>query len=533
MSMHTSHVSRSCHGCCHALDRRQFLHRCGATAAAATGSLTPLAGQANEAQSDEKVRVATVFLSNINIREIWPYPEFDTESRRREILSRLRADCPKIDFVPVSVEQPQDVQRAVALKSSVDGYLIYTMTLDWNHRPALVDIAQVGKPTLVVDEFLGGSGVFLTGYSELCSRGIPAGGVSTTRLDDLVTVARLFERVRQPGMTPAAFAEQCERKYRQTFSAVETSEVAQDSLVPNDIGNCVDRFRKSRFLIVGRGRHGQEQEFLGTKGCYVDFAELQELYNEVDTDEAAEWAGRWTTQAIDLKPGDYVGASQPTPEAIHDAAGVYLATLKLLERYGTDAVTMNCLGGFAAGKLPAYPCLGFMQILNDGGLGVCEAMPDDTLSMLMAQILTERPGFVSDPALDTSQNQIVYAHCVGTTKVFGPEGAANGYRIRTLHNRDPRGACSESFMPSGYMTTTFRTNAGRKQLIIHQAKAVGTLDSERGCRTKLVAEVCGDIGKLFDQWNQFGWHRVTVYGDIKEPLAEFGRALGLEIIEEA
>jgi len=26
---------------------------------------------------------------------------------------------------------------------------------------------------------------------------------------------------------------------------------------------------------------------------------------------------------------------------------------------------------------------------------------------------------------------------------------------------------------------------------------------------------------------------VTVYGDVKEPLAEFGKALGLEIIEEA
>ena len=74
-------------------------------------------------------------------------------------------------------------------------------------------------------------------------------------------------------------------------------------------------------------------------------------------------------------------------------------------------MTMNCLGGFAAGKLASYPCLGFMQMLDDGGQGVCEAMPDDTVSMLMARILTGRPGFVSDPALDTSKNQIVYAHC--------------------------------------------------------------------------------------------------------------------------
>jgi hypothetical protein len=88
-------------------------------------------------------------------------------------------------------------------------------------------------------------------------------------------------------------------------------------------------------------------------------------------------------------------------------------------------------------------------------------------------------------------------------------------------------------LPAGHMTTTFRTNVRRKQLIIHQAKAMGPLDTERGCRTKLVAEVCGDIGKLFDQWDQFGWHRVTVYGDVAEPLAEFGKALGLEVVQEA
>ena len=151
--------------------------------------------------------------------------------------------------------------------------------------------------------------------------------------------------------------------------------------------------------------------------------------------------------------------------------------------------------------------------------------------MLMARLLTGRPGFVSDPAIDTSQNRIVYSHCVGPTKVFGPGGEQNDFCIRTSHARV--GAVVESLMPAGYMTTTFRTNVARKQMIVHQAKSLGPLASEKGCRTKLIGEVHGDVGKLFDQWNQFGWHRVTVYGDLKEPLAEFGRALGLKVIEEA
>jgi hypothetical protein len=168
-------------------------------------------------------------------------------------------------------------------------------------------------------------------------------------------------------------------------------------------------------------------------------------------------------------------------------------------------------------------------------LGVCEAIPDDTLSMLMARILTGRPGYVSDPALDTSKNRIVYAHCVGPTKVFGPNRSTNDYRIMLLHNRDPRGACARSLMPSGYMTTSFRTDFARKMMVIHQAKSVGNLNSDRGCRTQLIGEVRGDIGKMFDQWagNRLNWHRVTVFGDVKEPLVEFGKALGLKVIEEA
>jgi L-fucose isomerase-like protein len=468
----------------------------------------------------------------MNTREIWPYPDFDTKARQREVLALLRKGCPKIEFIPLTVENAADMQKVTALKSKVDGYFIYTMTLDWNHRGQVVDIAALGKPTVVADEFLGGSGVFLTAYGALHDRKIPAVAVSTTRLSDLVPVVQQFGNTRRRGATLARFAHHCRQIYRTSFQKEGTLKCADDPVPLTDITKCVERLRQSSFLIIGRGRAGQEQDFLGVKGRYVDFDELQSYYEKIDRDEAAEWAKRWSKQADDLPAADYVEPSRPIPGAIQKAGGVYLAMLKLLKKYNTDSVTMNCLGGFAAGKLPAYPCLGFMQLLNDGGQGVCEAMPDDTISMLMARILTGRPGFVSDPALDTSKNQVVYAHCVGTTKVFGSEGKSNDYRIRTLHNRDPRGACAESFMPPGYMTTTFRTNVGRKKMVIHQAKAIGTLDSEKGCRTKLIAEVRGDIGKLFNQWNQFGWHRVTVYGDFSEPLAEFGKALGLEIIHE-
>jgi len=493
-------------------------------AVAAVGGLTSAASPADEADG-RKVRVALVFMSRR--KNSWPFPGFDARGRENEILNLLKEGCPQIEFTPIVIQSSDDEKKAIAMKEEVDGYLLYFVTLSWILVGFLHQIGKLDKPMIVADDFLGGSGAFLCGYSGLLEQNTPAGAVSSTRPDDLVAVARCFADVHKPRTTPASFAKRCWEVYRETFPKVGEMKCLEDQVALTDVAECVRQFKKSRFLIVGAGREGTERDFLGAKGIHRGFKELRDLYDKVDRDEATEWAERWSKQAdevVDAKP-----------EWIHKAAAVYLATLELLKKHGTDTVTSNCLGGFGRGQLPAYPCLGFMQMLNDGGLGVCEAMPDDTLCMLMARILTGRPGYVSDPALDTSKNQIVYAHCVGPTKVFGPDGATNEYRIMTLHNRDPRGACARSLMPSGYMTTSFRTDFARKVMVIHQAKSVGNFNSQRGCRTQLIGQIRGDIGRTFDQWagNRLNWHRVTVYGDVKEPLVEFGKALGLKVIEEA
>jgi len=510
----------SCAGCHHGISRRGFIKGCGAALASAGWAVSgrTLADE----PKNKRVRVGLVFLSKAG--SSWPHPEFDVQARERQIQKLLGDGCPGVEFVPVFVRSPEDVQKAVSMKDRVNGYMVYALTLTWPLTGAITEIGKLGKPMIVADEFLGGSGVFLVGFSRLCRQGIPACGVATTRMRDLVGVAGCFAEL-TPGTTPKMFAQKCQDVYRKSFAGASEMKCLEDAVKLTSIGRAVARFKKSRLLIVGSGKSGQEQDFLGAKGIYIGFDEFNALYDQVDPDQAGEWAARWTKEADKV--------IEPTPDWIRKAGAVYLATLKLLSRYDTDTVTMNCLGGFGAGQLPAYPCLGFMQLLNDGGHGICEAMPDDTLSTLMARILTGRPSYVSDPALDTAKNEIVYAHCMATTKAFGPKGRSNMYRIRTLHNHDPRGTCVQSFLPEGYMTTSFRTNFARKTMIIHQAKSVGNLDATRGCRTQLIGEIRGDIGKLFDQWDMYGWHRVTVYGDVKEALIEFGKALGLGIVEEA
>jgi L-fucose isomerase-like protein len=262
---------------------------------------------------------------------------------------------------------------------------------------------------------------------------------------------------------------------------------------------------------------------LGLTFVPVGFPEMAAAYDEADPGQARAAAERWIADAEEVV--------EPEREEIHKSGLVYVGMKKLMDKYGASGISINCLGGFYGGHMKAYPCLGFSQLNNDGLVGGCEADQMSALTMAAMGALAGRPGFISDPVIDTSKNQIIYAHCVAMTKPFGPDGASNPYRIRT-HSEDRKGAAVQSLLPAGYLTTTLEINPVTRQVICHQATSAGNNPSDLACRTKLEAVVQGDLEKLTEQW-RMGWHRVTFYGDLKPHAMELCDRLKLEFIEEA
>jgi len=66
--------------------------------------------------------------------------------------------------------------------------------------------------------------------------------------------------------------------------------------------------------------------------------------------------------------------------------------------------------------------------------------------MVAGMILTQgRPGYISDPVMDTAKRQIIYAHCVASSKPFGPRGKENPFEILT-HSEDRQGASVRSIL---------------------------------------------------------------------------------------
>ena len=205
---------------------------------------------------------------------------------------------------------------------------------------------------------------------------------------------------------------------------------------------------------------------------------------------------------------------------------------EMLEKYRAQAIAVDCLSLFYGGKVKAYPCLGFVQLNDHGLVGACEGDIESTTTMLAMAYLAGIPGMISDPVIDTAKNQIIYAHCVAPTKVFGPEGSQNPYHIRS-HSEDRKGAAVRSLLPLGELTTTIKFSLKKKALVMHQGMTVENVDEDKACRTKLAAEVIGDVEKLLTTWDEWGWHRVTFYGDLKKPVENLCTLMGVEVVHEA
>ena len=264
---------------------------------------------------------------------------------------------------------------------------------------------------------------------------------------------------------------------------------------------------------------------MGIQVQALTFAELNAAWEAADKDESRAVADQWEKAATRI--------TDVSRKTLETSAAMYLAQKAVMKKHGADAITINCLGGFYGNHIHAYPCLGFHQLQNEGLIGACECDLRSTATMVaMTALAGGRPGIISDPVIDTSCRQVIYAHCVAHNRPFGPQGEPNPFEIMT-HSEDRQGASVRSILPVGFMTTTVEFAPDRKTILFHQGKAVANIADDRACRTKLAVDPVGDMEKLFAEWDQWGWHRVTYYGDLKEPVFALADAMGWTVKEEA
>ena len=507
--------------------RRNFISSCSACAACAV--LAPMSFVNTSCSSGggkKKIRIRILYSLHASVQgqPDWPNIGFDFNPLMNNINTALGKNFPDFEFLPSQAKGQPDAEKISAqdITEKIDGYIVYQMNC-WNQ--VVQTIAKTGKPVLYVDFQFGGSGGFLVYNSSFLRNKSPnVGYVASSRIEDLMSAVSCFKVVSDGG-TATAFVTAVTNARISSTKAPGNYPLTDTGLAFLSPEETKKRLSNSRILAVRDQKAEKAEPIMGIPLDYIPFSEVNAAWKGANKDEAAGVVERWKKTALEI-----AGVSD---ETLLTSAAMYLGMKSVLKNRGANAITVNCLGGFYGGHIHAYPCLGFHELNNEGLVGACECDVRSTATMLAFGTMTNgRPGYISDPVIDTSKRQIIYAHCVASNKVFGPHGETNPFRIMT-HSEDRNGASVRSILPVNQITTTLEADKDKKEILFHQAVAIDNDPDDRACRTKLCAEPIGDIEKLFTMWDLWGWHRVTFYGDLKQPVQAFADSIGWKVTEEA
>jgi hypothetical protein len=507
------------------LSRRRFISSCMACGAClaiaplALGSSYPIIGH-----TKLKIRVIYSLHEEVQNRPDWPNTGFNFTPEMGRINTALAKKFPSCDFIPTLATGKEDAEKILNLDQveKPDGYIVYQMNC-WNQ--VVQTFAKSNKPVLYVDFEYGGSGGFLVYNSGfLRAKQSNVGFISSTDIHDVLSAVKCFESY-TGNDTARDFATAVTHARLRLTPSQGNLKCTEDLFSSLSVDECRKRLKESRILAVRDEKSSVAEPIMGIPLEFIPFAEVNAAWESADKEESRSVAEKWVKNSS--------GVVDVQVKELQNSAAMYLGMKSVLKNHHANAITMNCLGGFYGNHIHAYPCLGFFELNNEGMIGACECDINSTATMVAFTTMTQgRPGMISDPVIDTSKRQIIYAHCVAPNKIFGPDGPSNPYTIMT-HSEDRQGAAVRSVLPEGYLTTTLKIDDKRKEIIFHQAKVVNNDPDDRACRTKLCAEPLGDMEKLFREWDQWGWHRVTFYGDLKNQAYDLADSLGWKIVEEA
>jgi L-arabinose isomerase len=434
-----------------------------------------------------KVKVARIYMGNP--QGLWPKPDLNLADEIRFYETRfaeLEAELSDVDFVVDElIGSPEEVVHIKNKLSNVDGILIIHLTLETS--AVLNEILSIGKPTMIFAVPYSGHEWSNFGALQKQPIGSKMGCILSSDYKQLACAIKPFRAIHH----------------------------MREAIILNITTNSFSEYA------------GSMNEKFGTQFKQIGLDQVIDVYNSISDSEARKETDKWIKGATMVV--------EPSTEDIYKSCKLALALEKMMDDENATVITADCYGSMYGPlcKDYAFPCIGFTR-LNDMGLGgICESDLSSAMTHILMQGLSGNPGFISDPTIDESNNTIILAHCLGSTKMDGPYKSSAPYKLRTIMERQ-EGAVAQVEMRIGQKVTQ-GILAGTDIIPYFTGEIVATpvsLKDDRGCRTKIAVRVDGDVTTLWKNWSH-GLHRVTCYGDITKELEHFCRFKEINMVNEA
>jgi hypothetical protein len=434
-----------------------------------------------------KVKVAKIYMGTSS--GLWPKPNLDFQNEIKLYESefgKLKEELNDVEFVVNElITSPEEVSNIKSRLQDVDGILAIHFTI--GVLPILNEILSTGIPTMVFA--IPYSGHEWAHYGTLMKQ--PLG----SKMDCMLT-----------------------SDYQQLAMAIRPF-------------RAIHHLREAKVLNLTTGSFTEYADMIknkfGTEIKQIDLRRMLDVYNSIDDTKAKAETDKWIAGAVQVV--------EPSKENIFKSCKLALAFEKLMDEEDATVMTVDCYGSMFTPLCQSYafPCVGFTRLNNMGLGGICESDLSSAITHVLYQGLVGRPGFISDPTVDESKNSIILAHCLGTTKMDGPDKEAAPYKLRSIMERQ-EGVVPQVEMRIGQKVTEAILD-GVDRLPYFTGEIVATpvsIKDDRGCRTKIIVKVDGDVTRLWKNWTS-GLHRQTCYGDITKELAYFCRFKDIKMMNEA
>jgi L-fucose isomerase-like protein len=273
-----------------------------------------------------------------------------------------------------------------------------------------------------------------------------------------------------------------------------------------------------RFLCRVHGGGEVIREKLGMEVEYVKSEEVIKRWENVSEERIKPLAEVWMKEAERIV--------EPEEKDVFAVAKLYLVMKDLLKGKNAKAITM----AYGENPLPV-PCFAYTNLRDEGVPSACEADIISLLSMVMLNYVAEKPCFMGNTFVDSSDETLVISHCVCPRKMEGYAAAPQPYTLRRYHREKFTGSLTAFVkMEIGREVTIYRLSGDLKSMLIARGTIIDCvdMDADEYCRIKTKVKI--ENPKEFIHKTS-GNHHVIIYGDYREPLKMLNEILGITTIE--
>ena len=473
-------------GCPLTMNRRSFLTTAGTVAAATKIGLLDFASSLYAAQPKPTTKpLIQVVFARPKVERYWmgwPGAAYDIKARQRQYTEILTSAAKKFGVRLDVRSEPLDSDNAVSAyleqlkKAPPDGLVVTCMCLHYSTSSSWPHVNSIAKnrgniPTIVFS---------------------PMGTSFTSHLQGTRNI---------PGVFAAATQD------------LDWLEFGIRML------NTIWQMKNTRICIVaGNKTEDKKLNVIGTTLHYIPTKRFLDEFKKVqDSDEVRAMADYYTKNARKIV--------EPTKKDILTAAKNYFVCRRLMAADNCQGFSMDCLGPVSR-RLIKPPCMAFSRLRDEGGLGTCEADWNAAISTRLTNLLFDRPGFMQDPAPNTTRNTLMGAHCTCATRLDGFDKSPEPFILRT-HSESNVGVAMQVLWRIGQKVTIMKFQ-GPESIILGTGKVLRNIDTPPagGCRTSLELE----LDDVPDCCDTKGFHQLFIYGDLELPFKAYCQLAGIKVV---